>query len=428
VLVIFEGHLSYEVPLVDVLRQVLDTRLAGPAVLQLADPMTGARGDILIENCQTLVGAQMYEPKAMGYPALRKLCEFALADYRLVQPDPAKANRGDHSLNLEIKQVMELIPHLPEDPSTVGTDPLERIFSNNGGGEKTGPVTPNLDRLDLAHATGGFEAVSVEMIQAARAENWHPLSGGKTVEKSMRQPKKPARAEFQTLSERMVDELAGSPAGAGDSEDENGQHGSKIKYRASNPFRDPKTFVLTIFSLFKLLLPRVILPALILVFLYQGGTYLYKNYKPQNSPVHEAHHQPVPAPVKNTVFQHAKPHVNTAPATAVITPSAPAEPPVRHAEPPVHHAETPVHHAEPVRPQPPALRPVAPKPPVKHTEVKHTERPVHTAARKPAEAAAQPAAKPAPASNEPIPEYKGPSSASGGEVKHRHAYQTLPSE
>ena len=146
-LVIFEGHLSYEVPLVDVLRQVLNTQLAGPAVLQLADPMTGARGDILIENGQTLVGAQMYEPKAMGYPALKKLCKFSFADYRLVQPDAAKANRGDHSLNLDIQKIMELIPHLPEDPASIGTDPLERIYSNNVG-EKTGPVTPNLDRLD----------------------------------------------------------------------------------------------------------------------------------------------------------------------------------------------------------------------------------------------------------------------------------------
>jgi hypothetical protein len=420
VLVIFEGHLSYEVPLVDVLRQVLDTRLAGPAVLQLADPMTGARGDILIENCQTLVGAQMYEPKAMGYPALRKLCEFCLADYRLVQPDPAKANRGDHSLNLEIQRVLELIPHLPEDPASIGTDPLERIFSNNGSQEKTGPVTPNLDRLlDPAHATGGFEAVSVEMIQQARAENWHPLAtaGGAVEKPPTRQPKKPARAEFQTLSERMIDELAESTPGAADGDDENGQRASKIKYKQSNPFRDPKTFVLTIFSLFKLLLPRVILPGLALLFLYQGGTYLYKNYKPQTAPVqHEAHHQLVPVPVKNNVFQHPKPHVTPAPATAVITPTAPAEPPVHHVEP-VKHPE-PVKHSEPVKPQP-ALRPVAPKP-----QAKHAEHPAH-AARPKAEAPAKPAA--APASNEPAPEYKGPSSANGGEVKHRHAYQTLPS-
>jgi hypothetical protein len=409
VLVIFEGHLSYEVPLVDVLRQVLNTQLAGPAVLQLADPMTGARGDILIENGQTLVGAQMYEPKAMGYPALKKLCKFSLADYRLVQPDAAKANRGDHSLNLDIQKIMELIPHLPEDPASIGTDPLERIFSNNVG-EKTGPVTPNLDRLDLAHATGDFEAVSVEMVQAARAENWRSLGsdggGGKT-----KQPKKP-RSEFQTLSERMLDELSGESAP--EPEDENGQR-SKIKYRASNPFRDLKTFALTIFSLFKLLLPRVILPALALLFLYQGGTYLYKNYKAQNTAVHEAHHQLVPAPAKNNVFPRAKLHVNSAPATAVVTPAeAPAEAP---AAVPV---AAPVHHVEPVRP--PALRPVAPK-----HEARHTERPAHAAHVKPAaEPVAKPVAKPAPAASEPIPEYKGPSA--NGEVKHRHAYQTVPTE
>jgi hypothetical protein len=274
-----------------------------------------------------------------------------------------------------------------------------------------------MDLLDPARATGGFEAVSVEMIQAARAENWHPLSGGGAaagaLEKPTRQPKKPPpRSDYQSLSDRMINELADEHAAAED--DENGQRASKIKYKQSNPFRDPKTFVLTIFSLFKLLLPRVILPALFLVFLYQGGTYLYKNYKPQNAAVqHEAHHQPVPVPVKNPVFQHARPHVNPAPATASVSPPAPVEPSN--------------HHAEPVRPQP-ALRPVAPKPQVKHTEAKHTEakheRPAHTARPKPAE----PVAKPAPASNEPIPEYKGPSSASGGEVKHRHAYQTLPSE
>ena len=235
-LVIFEGHLSYEVPLVDVLRQVLTTDIAGAAVLQLADPMTGARGDILIENCKTLVGAQMYEPKAMGYPALRKLCEFALADYRLVQPDAAKANRGDHSLNLEIEKIIQLIPHLPEDPASIGTDPLERIFSNNGGDTGSGPVQPNMSRLDPAHASGMFEAVSVEMVQAARAENWRPLPGGKENGKPAGRP----RSEFQTLSDRVMDELSGSDPSQAEHEEENGQR-SKIKYRASNPFRSPKT-------------------------------------------------------------------------------------------------------------------------------------------------------------------------------------------
>ncbi len=400
-LVIFEGHLSYEVPLVDVLRQVLETQLTGPTVLQLADPMTGARGDILIENCQTLVGAQMYEPKAMGYPALKKLCEFALADYRLVQPDAAKANRGDHSLNLDIQRIMSLIPHLPEDPATIG-DPLERIFNNNGGDLKSVPVSPNMDMLSPANATGGFDALSVEMVQAARAENWRSLSvGGNERERTSSRK----RSEFQTLSERMLDELAGNSPPEPEPEDDNGQR-AKIKYRASNPFRDPKTFLLTILSLFKVLLPRVILPALALLFLYQGGTYLYKNYKPQNMDSHEAHHQPVPAPAKANVFLRARPHVNSAPAAAVVTPAATGEPTVHRVEPP----------------KPTASRPVAPK-----HEAKHAERPAHPVAHKPAHAKpAETPPKPAPASNEPIPEYKGPSS--GGEVKHRHAYQTVPTE
>lgn len=409
--VIFEGHLSYEVPLVSVLEQVMHTQLAGPTVLQLADPMTGARGDILINDCRILVGAQMYEPKAMGYPALRTLCAFGLADYRLVQPDSAKANRGDHSLNLDIDQILPLIPQLPEDPNQISNS-LERVFSNTGSMQVV-PSEPDLNRLDPTHASGLFPALSVEVIQRARSESWKPLQGnGMEISGVM-----PARPGFQTLSDRAMDEMPDADGNYG--HENNGR--AKIKYRASNPFRSPKDFVLTIVSLFGVLLPRVILPALAVVFLYQAGSFMYNKYKSTHAtasytaPAPQTRHATqAPAPVKN-VFLRAKPK----PAGTTTTTSTPA--PTASAPPPVETPQAaPPRHVE-------ASKPAAPKAvaraPVKREPVKHAAAP-----HAPATAHAKPEPVAKPASNEPIPEYKGPSSATGEAPKHRHAYQTMPTE
>ena len=393
-LVLIEGHLSYEVPLVSVLEQVLSSKREGSTVLQLADPMTGARGDILINDSHVLVGAQMYEPKAMGYPALKTLCAFALADFRLVQPDAAKANRGDHSLNLEIANILALIPNLPESPDLIDS-PLERIFSH--APQPSGPVEPNMARLDPQHETGVNERFDPNA--PTKAEGWRALrqtsdNGQKDVATH--------RQEFQSLSDRIMDELPGASlrhsrdtAGA-----ETSGRASKIKYRASNPFRDPATFLLTIVSLLKLLIPRVVLPLLLIFGLYKGGMFFYDKYKNappaaagfQTQPAHSSKPVAAVAPIKN-LFPRAKPK---------IAPVAAAAPPV---EP-----TAPAHAAGRSKPAP----------------IRH-EAPKRVAASSPAHVKAEAAPKP-PAADAPIPEYKGPSSSTGEVPKHRHAYQTVPTD
>jgi len=410
VIVLFEGHLSYEVPLVNVLQQVLTSQMQGATVLQLADPLTGARGDILINDSRVLVGAQMYEPKAMGYPALKTLCAFALADFRLVQPDAAKANRGDHSLNLDIERILDLIPNLPEDPNHI-ENPLERIFNNNDSEGFGGPVEPNMARLDPDHASGIFPALPTEVVPAPRTEVWKTLKSGTAAAVSTtsgasldaaingQQPVKVPRPDVKTLSERVKEEMPNATVYAPGTNNGSDHRHAKIKYRASNPFKDPKTFVLTGASLFGLLLPRVILPGLAIFLVYQGGTFFYHKYQASHSaaavPV-----QPFVHPVSHSnIFPKAKPKV--APAATSAVSSTPA----------VQETAVPVHHADSSRPRTPP----------RHEAPKH---PTAAASHAKPEAAV----KPAPASNEPIPEYKGPSSATGEPTKHRHAYQTVPTE
>jgi hypothetical protein len=398
--VLLEGHLSYEQPLVQVLQQILSSARAGATVLQLADPMTGARGDILINDSRVLVGAQMYEPKAMGYPALKTLCAFALADFRLVQPDAAKANRGDHSLNLEIDKMLRFLPELPESPEQID-NPLERIFNNYN--HVAGPVEPRMARLDPMHETNNQMEAAPGLPPAA--EGWRALRrNGSNGQDSTRA----LRPELQSLADRMMDELPASEVHHPAPESE---RPAKIKYRASNPFKSPSTFFLTIFSLLKILVPRVVLPGLAIFLLYKAGSQYLETHKDlpgfnnnvtNTSTAQPSHRPAVAAPVK-TLFPRAKPRV-AAPVASV----APAVEPVVQ---PVHHGAPEAPHAK----QPPT------KPAAKHDSLKHSS--AHGKAE-PAPAAV----KAAPASNEPIPEYKGPSSATGEPTKHRHAYQTMPSE
>lgn len=396
--VLLEGHLSYEQPLGQVLQQILSSARAGSTVLQLADPMTGARGDILINDSRVLVGAQMYEPKAMGYPALKTLCAFALADFRLVQPDAAKANRGDHSLNLEIDKMLKFLPELPESPDQID-NPLERVFNNYS--HVAGPAEPRVGRLDPGHETNYMEAF--EQPPAPATEGWRSLrrNGNNGLDST-----RALRPELQSLADRVMDELPRSEVHHPATEPE---RPTKIKYRASNPFQSPSTFFLTIFSLLKILIPRVVLPCLAIFVLYKGGTYVYEKYKDSkalnnsSNTAQPQHRSVVAAPVKS-LFPRAKPRL-AAPVASVAVPVEPVAQPAHHAAPESVHAK---------------------QPPVKAVTAKH-EPSKHAAAHAKSEAATA-ATKALPANNEPIPEYKGPSTVTGEPTKHRHAYQTMPSE
>ena len=400
--VLLEGHLSYEQPLGQVLQQILSSARGGATVLQLADPMTGARGDILINDSRVLVGAQMYEPKAMGYPALRTLCAFALADYRLVQPDAAKANRGDHSLNLEIDKMLRFLPELPDSPDQID-NPLERVFNNYN--HVAGPVEPRMARLDPMHETNNQIEAALPPQAAPVTEGWRQLrrNGSNGLDST-----RPLRPELQSLADRMMDEIPASDVHHPEPEPE---RPTKIKYKASNPFKSPSTLFLTIFSLLKILIPRVVLPGLVIFLLYKGGVQYLDAHKDvsavsnmgSTNATQSQHHASAAVPVKS-LFPRAKPRV-AAP--------APVVPVVEPAAQPAHHAAP-----EPTHAKPPASKPAA----AKHDAPKHA-----AAAHSKAEPAPA-ATKALPASNEPIPEYKGPSNVTGEPTKHRHAYQTMPSE
>ncbi len=149
--VLSEGQLSYQFSLANVLKQIALMRQNGAVVLQLADPTSGSRGDILISDGLAVVGAQMYEPRAIGYAALRGLCSFATADYRIVEPDANQAKKGDHSLNIELENVISAMPNLPTDPSVLYStnQMLDHLFKS--GVQPAIPSAPVVERLNPAH-------------------------------------------------------------------------------------------------------------------------------------------------------------------------------------------------------------------------------------------------------------------------------------
>jgi hypothetical protein len=415
------------------LQRILDLGYSGQTVLQLADPMSGTRGDILIEDCKIVFGAQTYEPEMKGYSALRAICGFVLSDYRLVQLEGDYSDQLSSPLRLELERLLKYVPQLPEDESLLGDIYSPSGVSSGGSFSLSSPETALSEEIPIetiaSESRESFAGLIGELEVAAQPAD---RSGGwKLVDevKVGARPQISASAESDSVTDgellHLVQANRTKPT-------ESSQH-KKIKFRPSNLFANPKTFFLTCFSLIRAILPKAILifaSVFLLVVLVKGGFFLVPKYfksgwrsqTAKTSSASDSQSQPkallsriMQKPIGHTDPQGSPNHGTISPeALSPGTLKVPLSGPLQ---------ESPIKEPlkEPIK--------VEPKP-MSRRDPNHLR--VNKSSLRRAQVKAQPkpslqAAPRLPAASDPEPEYKGPSSLSGEPIKHRHAYQTMPS-
>lgn len=144
--VIFEGRLSEQASIKEVLQQVFDQAHPGRTILRL----TAVRGDdftgrILISNGRHVVAASIGENQVLGYPALKGLLDRQDCSFALLKVSPNDNLDLGTTLNIDLMRIIMLLPDLPDSPAGLFDEKglLDKLFGDFDE-EPPGPSQPKM--------------------------------------------------------------------------------------------------------------------------------------------------------------------------------------------------------------------------------------------------------------------------------------------
>jgi serine/threonine protein kinase len=125
------GRLSFELPLARVLQDTLDDYGNGRYIVRLSDPESGWTGEFVISDSH-VVAAQIDQPPASGYEALRTICQIGSCEYTLNELEEAEPEPVGKSLHIKLSKLIERLPYLPENQGDLFDQEtlLDKVFAN----------------------------------------------------------------------------------------------------------------------------------------------------------------------------------------------------------------------------------------------------------------------------------------------------------
>lgn len=144
--VIFEGRLSQEAGIREVLQQIFDQAHAGRTILRL----TALKGDdfigrILISDGRHIVAASIGENRILGYPALKAIMDRFDCSFALLRVSPNDNLDLGTTLNIDLQRIIMLLPNLPDSPAGLFDEKglLDKLFGDFDD-VPSGPSQPKL--------------------------------------------------------------------------------------------------------------------------------------------------------------------------------------------------------------------------------------------------------------------------------------------
>lgn len=131
--VVFEGRLTDEVQLKNVLLKILEKRPSGNLLLRVATTARDCDGKICIVDGRFITAAIIGNTRENGYPAVRRLLSIEQGNFACLRPSPDDSLSIPYSLNIELEKVIPLVPNLPESPNGLHDEKslLDKVFGSN---------------------------------------------------------------------------------------------------------------------------------------------------------------------------------------------------------------------------------------------------------------------------------------------------------
>lgn len=141
--VVFEGRLTEEVQLKDVLRKILEKRPSGNLFLRISTPQRDCDGKLCIVDGRFITAAIVSTTRETGYEAVRKLLGVLEGNFACLRPSAGDSLNIPISLNIELEKVIPLLPSLPESPNGLHDEKslLDKVFGSNA----FDPIEPKVD-------------------------------------------------------------------------------------------------------------------------------------------------------------------------------------------------------------------------------------------------------------------------------------------
>ncbi len=144
--VVFEGRLTEEVQLRDVLRKILEKRPSGNLLLRISTTQRDCDGKLCIVDGRFITAAIVSTTRETGYLAVRKLLGVTEGNFACLRPSQGDSLNIPISLNIELEKVIPLVPHLPESPNGLHDEKslLDKVF----GATAFDPIEPKAEHVE----------------------------------------------------------------------------------------------------------------------------------------------------------------------------------------------------------------------------------------------------------------------------------------
>ncbi len=113
--VVFQGRLTSEQDLRDVLSDLLALTTGDLGILRISSSTNKLSGRLVIHRRQSVIGAQIPDTGEFGYPALRKLLSVRQGAFAYVDLEGQPLKPEDENVKVDVRTLLELLPNLPDE-------------------------------------------------------------------------------------------------------------------------------------------------------------------------------------------------------------------------------------------------------------------------------------------------------------------------
>ncbi len=130
---IFEGRLSDQVAMKDVLLRVKNVPVPGLKILRINRQRDGLHGKIAFDGGKYVTAAFVIDSVETGYTALRLLLSIDEGNFALLNAKHGDSIELQPNLHIEIDQLIQTMPYLPDNPSKLFDERalLDKVFGQD---------------------------------------------------------------------------------------------------------------------------------------------------------------------------------------------------------------------------------------------------------------------------------------------------------
>ncbi len=150
---VFEGRLSFDLRINNVLERIIELGCPGDSILRLESNNPDFTGNVVIRDGRQILGARIQDQSTQGYEALRKLVAMADGNFKYLSIHAEDYKLPDMSLYLNLNYILFLYPGLPESPSELLDQAALRDMVFALGPEESGSTPPVILSADMENVS-----------------------------------------------------------------------------------------------------------------------------------------------------------------------------------------------------------------------------------------------------------------------------------